>query len=594
MPAAKIVPFLALLIVGCSDGTDTEPETDDTSATEETSPVSPTDTDDSGESDTDQGTDTPTDSGETDLPQPPNAVWTLDPQVTCADPSLREETKYTLHTPQGDWASQPYNPASNSLFIGGGVTVADFDGDDLLDIMLTSVTDEMLYYGQTADLSFERRDLPTMPIKTTGSTAADYDGDGDLDLFVSSFRQGIELLVNDGSGVFSTADLGTLLDVEVPTELRAMAVSFADYDLDGDLDFFLPGYGAIGGSSGLPPGDRNYLFTHQADGTFQELLGDPITNLAMRESHTFGGAWWDVDTDGQLDLLLLNDFGTRIKSQVVLQAQGSFDSSFPVRDLGYNGEAMGLSFGDLNGDQIDDLFFAAWDDYGLLMSDAATGTWINEATIRGVIADYDRGHNVAWGSEFVDIDNDTDLDLMIAHGFLPVNAANHENPQIQRDAIWINTPDENGLPFFEDVAEDWGMDQGSRGRGFVTVDINRDGWLDVVKRDLRGPTTLHLANCGEEAWLVFDFQRSDKNTEAIATRVKITHGDQVWWRTLRAGGTNYQSMGPAELHFGLGDIDTVELVEVYWPDGEVSTYENLPTRRYVHVEHVPLSARGAP
>ncbi len=48
---------------------------------------------------------------------------------------------------------------------------------------------------------------------------------------------------------------------------------------------------------------------------------------------------------------------------------------------------------------------------------------------------------------------------------------------------------------------------------------------------------------------------------------------QVAWRI---GGGSYQSSGDPRLHFGLGEADRVERVEVRWPSGGVDRHEGLP------------------
>ncbi len=63
----------------------------------------------------------------------------------------------------------------------------------------------------------------------------DLDEDEDLDLLVVSDFAGIDLYHNDGSGRFDDANDSIRSD----RHLFGMSASFADYDLDGRLDFFV-------------------------------------------------------------------------------------------------------------------------------------------------------------------------------------------------------------------------------------------------------------------------------------------------------------------------------------------------------------------
>ena len=49
---------------------------------------------------------------------------------------------------------------------------------------------------------------------------------------------------------------------------------------------------------------------------------------------------------------------------------------------------------------------------------------------------------------------------------------------------------------------------------------------------------------------------------------------------MMAGGTGLFSSNPAEVHFGLGDAEAVEL-RVTWPDGVSETWASVESRQHV-------------
>lgn len=556
-----------LLVVALAAGC---PATDGADPDDDTAPPDDTDTD--GPDDTD--------AGPPSIVDPSGLVLTSGGVVDCADPAARDEAPFERWTPPGDWADQPHDPQSDALFVGGGVTVADLTGDGLLDVVTTAFDTHVDYFVGTEGLGFVDRSstLPPLPERTTSTTPVDVDGDGDLDLWVGAFRRPDVFLRNDGSGGFTdaTAELG----LAGPDNRRSLSSAWADVDGDGDLDGFVAGYGRLSNGSGLPLGDPSGLYIQGSDGTFTDVVasGDWDAPDPVLEAHTFAGAFTDADADGRLDLFMVNDFGWRYETKL-LRPEGDFFTLDPEPSgLEFNKENMGLGIGDVNDDGIPDYAVAAWDFLGLFLS--RDGTWFEASGTRGVAFDEDRGQHVAWGTDLVDVDNDGDLDIPVVFGLLPVNS-NNVNPELQHDALYLQ--DDDG--FFTDVAEAWGVDDPTRSRGLAMVDLDRDGWLDMVKPDLRGPTLIHRARCGAASWIgLRPRQATGPNRFAIGTQVRFVAGDRSWQRTVHAGGTSYATSLPPEVHVGLGGMETLDRIEIIWPDGAVSVLEDVAARQWWTVE----------
>jgi len=142
----------------------------------------------------------------------------------------------------------------------------------------------------------------------SGATWFDADGDRDLDLYLlnGAYLDGVSdpkgravagatnrLYCNDG-GRFHDCTAGSgLAD---PT--WSMAAAAADFDDDGDTDLFVAEYGP------------NRLYRNRGDGTFEDVAAE----LGLRGPETLhgftkwsaGGAWFDADADGDLDLMVCN------------------------------------------------------------------------------------------------------------------------------------------------------------------------------------------------------------------------------------------------------------------------------------------------
>ena len=162
------------------------------------------------------------------------------------------------------------------------------------------------------------------------------------------------------------------------------------------------------------------------------------------------------------------------------------------------------------------------------------------------------------------IDNDGRTDMVTGRYFLQCQYSGD-----QHDAVHLQ--EEDGR--FIDVADAWGLDDPGWTR-VLLVDLNDDGWLDLVRRRLherRGDLPVAaLRRPWSSNWLA-----------AAPTRMASVHG----WRWTRrkaprsgdpGGWSRTGERGPPRAHFGLGDHERVDAIRVHWRDGFVSDPRNVP------------------
>jgi hypothetical protein len=89
--------------------------------------------------------------------------------------------------------------------------------------------------------------------------------------------------------------------------------------------------------------------------------------------------------------------------------------------------------------------------------------------------------------------------------------------------------------------------------------------------------------CGAEAWVDFDFVGPEANPLGVGVAVTIEAGGRR--RTREVYGLRAVGQGPSRLHFGLGDVETVDRVEIRWPDGDLQVADDVPVRRLLTVTH---------
>lgn len=237
-----------------------------------------------------------------------------------------------------------------------------------------------------------------------GITAADYDSDGHEDLFIPD---GVDsrLFRNQGDGTFQDvteqAGLAGLDGVSVGL--------FADYDNDGDADFFV--------SRTFKP---NQLFRNNGDGTFVEVTA---TAGIGADCCTTVASWADYNNDGWLDLYVGRYLEPRTNIPTTFYARnglpnqlyrnngdGTFTNVTEAAGVGEIGLCLGTAFGDYNNDGYPDLFVS--NDFGrkTLYRNNRDGTFTDVTVQAGTLA-YGAGMSATIG----DYDNDGRLDLYTAH-----------------------------------------------------------------------------------------------------------------------------------------------------------------------------------
>ncbi len=149
-----------------------------------------------------------------------------------------------------------------------------------------------------------------------GVTAADFDGDGRLDLYVANDGEPNQLWMNRGGGAF--VEGGLLAGVAVNGEGRSeasMGVDVADFDGDGDEDLFLAHLA----------GETNTLYVNDGSGLFDDRTLSSGLGAPSLSYTAFGTGWLDFDSDGWLDLLVLNG-AVRIQ-----EVQAAVGDGYPLR-----------------------------------------------------------------------------------------------------------------------------------------------------------------------------------------------------------------------------------------------------------------------
>jgi hypothetical protein len=79
-------------------------------------------------------------------------------------------------------------------------------------------------------------------------------------------------------------------------------------------------------------------------------------------------------------------------------------------------------------------------------------------------------------------------------------------------------------------------------------------------------------------WVAVKLEGHKSNRDALGARVRVTSGKLTQTDEVRAGDS-YLSTCDLRVHFGVGEAQTVDRLEIRWPSGQVETHDHLAVNR---------------
>ncbi|XPF95543.1 FG-GAP-like repeat-containing protein [Colwellia sp. RE-S-Sl-9] len=289
------------------------------------------------------------------------------------------------------------------------------------DITLNNLTFEEvdgLAIPQYQDITVKAGMDKASSIKYGGPTIADIDNDGDYDFIVNNHNaETSKLYWNNGDGTVTKHSKN--LSRWFMQDLHGTAAG--DYDNDGDLDLVL----TMGGGNGKQPTKANFYKNN--NGQFVLSTGDVNIDKGGRGR---GAKWSDMDLDGDLDLMLLNESSLTHSKPQQLFYKNLGDGTFEYTAIAglEDQEPSRALITDLNNDNIDDIILysplSVWQGNGDFTFTDITSQFPQDIrALKDVMALTD-----------IDIDNDGDLDLYLARGKVFEHGYG-EAPSVDHDPI---------------------------------------------------------------------------------------------------------------------------------------------------------------
>jgi hypothetical protein len=515
---------------------------------------------------------------------------------------------FEVQTPRGIDFTLENSPTAQKYLIEtmpGGVALFDYNNDGLLDVFLVNggrIANPMptpenfdrkdprywnRLYRQNRDGSFrdvtEQAGLSNAGDGNYGMGVAigDYDNDGYPDIYVTNYGKNI-LYHNNGDGTFTdvTAKAG------VAGGGWSESAGFFDYDNDGKLDLFVTRYmewdtkhsktcGAEWRTYCPPeefPQTTNILYHNRGDGTFEDVTQK--SGIVQSKGRALGVSFGDYDGDGFTDVFVANDG----MQQFLFHNNGNgtfteraLEAGAGLSEDGRRMSGMGTVFQDYDNDGRPDIIVTELprEIYSVYHNDGAGSfSYRSLETGLGVLSSGSSG----WSLGLEDFDNDGWKDLFISQSHVLDNVEQID-PSLHYPQLPLLAMNHNGR--FERA--DSGATTPVPARGAAFGDINNDGWMDVITTVLGGHPQLYLNRKGTAHWLTISLRGTKSNRDGYGARVQVN--GQTRFATSAQG---YLCASDKRLHFGLGSSETAK-VQIAWPSGIHQVVENVHADQFLEV-----------
>ncbi len=531
--------------------------------------------------------------------EPPDVPVTSRGVVTCDEPF--EDGPARFHEEGVARGLDLERPSfwGGATSFDGSVAAQDLDADGDIDVLLgrPQGAPDLLLNDGTGHFSYQGRPFDDglhIPfVATVGAT--DLDGDGLPEILLVGLG-GILAATNLGSGHFEAPrplfqHAGDMVPLHV-------SYGLGDMDGDGDLDLALPGLDWLPTDLYAAP-DPSYdgrgspvVLLESREGEFvprDELTPDGTPGFSMY------AVFADHDDDGDQDLLV-SSVQLGFREQEARQAlyrndPGGWVNEGEERSIGQFISGMGGDTADLDEDGRLDHCVTDTNRIWCFVDDGA-GNYYDAGIALGLLpAGMEAGWSwSAWSMDVVDFDNDGHLDAAVAAAdeihprqlWEPWGSNFDDGDQQQdehhNDALFWGT----GAGFVDRGAE-VGFDTPDQHTGLVTADFDGDGFREILLVPAVGRPELWQNTCGAGGWLEVEVRGLEGNREGIGAEVSVEAGGRRYSQLVQALRGFGQS--PSRVHFGLGEVDTVDRVSVRFPDGteiealDVSTRQALTVTR---------------
>ena len=429
---------------------------------------------------------------------------------------------------------------------------------------------------------------------------------------------------------------------------------FFDYDRDGDLDMYQLTGGGFERSPNNPSpivADGTSVNTDRLyRNDYGEQEGHPVfTDVSkeagiLHEGYGLGVSLLDINEDGWPDVYVTNDYLTN-DHLYLNNGNGTFSEKVAAYFKHTSHFAMGNDVGDINNDgfmevmavdmlpedharrklmfgatQYNKFYYAVNHGYtyqymrNTLQLNNGNGSFSEIGQLAGVYQT-----DWSWSVLFADLDNDAYQDIFITNGFgkditdldfvkFRSSMTGDVKNETRRRKILLDSlaarPGirlsnyayrNNGNLRFSKVTAPWGFDVPAYSNGAAYADFDNDGDLDLAVSNIDEGAHLYRNNQRERNstgsnYLRIRLKGSVNNQSGIGSTVTLRYDGKLQRRVMSVV-RGFQSSVDENIHFGLDTVETIDTIQVQWPDGKAGILTNVKTNQTLVVnENMTASA----
>ena len=481
----------------------------------------------------------------------------------------------------------------------GGVAVGDYNNDDWPDVYITRIDNSGVLFRNAGDGTFTdvtaTAGLDVLHEAGSGAAFADLDNDGHAELVVTTVGGHRSYLFhNQGNGAFSEEAIQRGVAQDDGNVHSSYSVNVGDYDNDGYIDLHVSEWRLPELATNLAASHNQLLRNRGAEqpGYFEDVTKQAGVAL---ETNGFGVVGFastltDLDGDGNLDLVAVNDFSTgRLFWN---NGDGSFTDGTKSSGFATEENGMGLAVGDFDGDGRPDLFVSSiYDPVQCPVGQCVHGTSGNRlyrnlgdrkfADVTETAGVRDGGWG--WGAAWIDSVNRGRIDLVMTSGV--------DFPWEETSKQYLNGPNyfwrnAGESRFASDSATEAGLHRPGPGKGLATLDFDRDGRRDlIIVRD--GATAVLYRNVAQDsgAWIGVKLVGSVSNRDGVGAVIRLVTTTGAAAISAHYGsGSEFLGSSERVATIGLGDHDgPVTEIAVSWPSGRITKLRNVAANTYITI-----------
>ena len=364
---------------------------------------------------------------------------------------IGENSCYTTQLAHGmnHWLTRAPVRAMLNRFGTPGISIGDVNGDGLDDFFLCQEP------GLPNRLFIQQKDGKALELSkewgvdwiedSRSSVIADFDNDGDQDLAVACYGM-VVIANNNNQRGFEPVTI-------LRTSWSTSSLAAADYDNDGLVDLYVCAYVNEDNGDSIGTGSNEFVYHDAENGAANTLFKNTTKDtgnlsfidvteqvgLNINNSRwSFAASWEDYDNDGDQDLYVANDYG---RNNLYNNDKGKFTDLASKTDSEDSASGMSVSWADYDRDGNMDLYVSnMFSAAGNRITNQKQFKNSTQQSVRERFRRFARGNTLlrntgqifqdtslsagvnmgrwAWGSNFIDFNNDTFPDLIVANGYL--------------------------------------------------------------------------------------------------------------------------------------------------------------------------------